>query len=339
MIHDPLDTVIPGMCKRYLDISSQPLDGVLLLLDQNSDAFDTVILTNGDVCRLTDDDALTIFNHRKMAGKKVFISTCGYENKKFSNDHYIISYPTHYWMRARSPIELCVMTNDLSYGFSCLNNNILVHRLLLGYHLHLNNLLNKHIIFTQNTCFNWPWDNDREDVFLTSLDLDISIYNQYKNLLPIIHQTEIYLKSPNFRANAYNIKHIGFQSAYCNIGIESECEEFPYYRNINLPVITEKSYKPFASGQVPLWLAARGHLRYLTSLGFEVMADLLPPGYDDMQTPEQIKCILELVKQGTEFIRDFYFSHLREIQHNYELVNSDRVEKLILQRISDTINQ
>jgi hypothetical protein len=133
--------------------------------------------------------------------------------------------------------------------------------------------------------------------------------------------------------------HAAYRDAYCNIATESECEEFPYYRDINLPVITEKSYKPFASRQIPIWLAARGHLNYLKGLGFEVMEDLLPNNYDNLQTPDKVMAIVELVKQGTEFIKDFYFSHTREIQHNYELFNSDVVEKLIVQRITDTINQ
>jgi len=208
----------------------------------------------------------------------------------------------------------------------------------LGFHLYANDLLTDGIIFTQNTCMNWPWGADREDVFVNSQKLDPVRFQQFKNMLPIRHNSEVDLVNPNF-SGVQSVNHPAYHMAYCNIATESECEEFPYYRNINLPVITEKSYKPFISGQVPVWLAARGHIAYLSGLGFEVMADLLPPGYDDMQTPEKIACIVELVKQGTEFIRDFYFSHIREIQHNHELVHSDKVENLILQRITDVINQ
>ena len=131
------------------------------------------------------------------------------------------------------------------------------------------------------------------------------------------------------------IDHPAYIDAYCNIVTESECEEWPYCRNINLPIITEKTNKPFITKQIPLFLAARGHLKYLKGLGFEVMEDLLPSGYDEMPALQKINSIVNLVSKGKEFIQDYYFSHLKEIQHNYELVNSDKVEQVILQRIKD----
>ena len=116
---------------------------------------------------------------------------------------------------------------------------------------------------------------------------------------------------------------------------ETETENFTQDRIFPAPVITEKSYKPFISCQVPVWLAAQGHMAYLRGLGFEVMEDLLPLGYDNMNTFDKIQAITDLVARGREFIENFYFSHLKEIQHNHELVSSDRVEHLMLQRITN----
>jgi hypothetical protein len=172
-------------------------------------------------------------------------------------------------------------------------------------------------------------------VLTDARELELDDYPSYLNLLPIRHNSELSIE--NF-VNDHSINHEAYWNAYCNIVTETECEEYPYHRNINLPISTEKTYKPFLSRQIPLMLAARGHIQYLKGLGFEMMSDLLPLNFDDLSVLQKINEIVTIVKQGREFIKDFYFSHLQEIQHNYELVNSDKVEKTILQRIKDTLN-
>ena len=210
-----------------------------------------------------------------------------------------------------------------------------MHRTLLGYQLYKNKLLDD-IMFSQNV-----FDNAHA---LTRASQDAKILNlenfeEYRNLLPIRAQMEIIPEGQAFRGahNSAVLTHPAHTKAYCNIVTESECEEYPYSRNINLPVITEKSYKPLRAGQIPIMLAARGHIAYFKSLGFEMMEDLLPAGYDQMNVPQKISAIVAIVSKGNKFIEDFYFSHLKEIQHNYELINSSKVEELILQNIKDVL--
>ena len=85
-------------------------------------------------------------------------------------------------------------------------------------------------------------------------------------------------------------------------------------------------------------LAPQGHVKYLQGLGFDLMTDLLPNGFDDLPVLQKIDAIVGIVNKGKEFIKDFYFSHLPELQHNYELVNSDKVENIITQRINNILN-
>ena len=51
----------------------------------------------------------------------------------------------------------------------------------------------------------------------------------------------------------------------------------------------------------------------------------------------KIEAIVETVGQGQEYAESYYFDHLREIQHNVRLVQSDQVDQLILKRIQDII--
>lgn len=297
---------------------------ILQLIDTTPLDRDTIILVNTDVWRY-DYSLSEIFSHPKLKNKKVILHHLGYTNTKFNEHHYKISIPWLYWIRYKTRESFVPLDSNLNYGFSCLNHKNNIHRTLLGYNLYVNNLLPE-MIFTQNIKDEQYLDRVSED----ALELKLDRFTEYRNLLPIRHSSEI---DKIGDLHAYN--HVGFTDAYCIITTESECEEYPYHQNINLPISTEKSYKPFLSKQIPIMLAARGHIKYLEDLGFDLMRDLYPEGFDDFPVLQKIDSIVKIVSKGREFIKDFYFSHLREIQHNYELVNSDKVEELVMQQVKD----
>ena len=331
----PLLNILPGASKKIIGISSQFPEDILKTLDQITDTVDTVLLTNGDVWRYFDvrDE---IFNHPNLQDKNVFLQTLGYTNTKFDAKCWEISYPLYYLRMEKAMDPFVAKPSNLKHGFSCLNNNNNMHRTLLGYWLYKNNLLDD-IIFSQNIV------DGGHAIARVSQDaeiLNLKNFEEYKNLLPIRAQMEIIPVGQEIR-EAHNLfgtpTHPAYTKAYCNIVTESECEEYPYNRNINLPVITEKSYKPFMAGQIPIMFAARGHIAYLKGLGFEMMEDLLPMGYDQMPVLQKIENIIIMVAKGKDFIEDFYFNHLREIKHNYELFNSTKVEELVIKRIKDIL--
>jgi hypothetical protein len=323
--------ILPGTSKKTIGISSQiPVD-ILKKLDQFTDSVDTVLLTNGDVWRYFDTTE-KIFNHSNLKNKNIFLQTLGYTNTKIDTRGWEISYPLYYWKMEKSSSPFISKSSDLAYGFSCLNNSNNMHRTLLGYRLYKNNLLGD-IIFSQNIV------NDGYAISQDAEILNLKNFEEYRNLLPIRAQMEIIPVGQEFRGvHNYAIPtHPAYTQAYCNIVTESECEEYPYSRNINLPVITEKSYKPFMARQVPIMFAARGHIAYLKELGFEMMEDLLSTGYDQMPVLQKIENIIAIVAKGKDFIEDFYFNHLREIKHNYELINSNKIDDLVLQNIKDIL--
>jgi hypothetical protein len=283
----PLLNILPGASKKVLSIGSHLPADILKILDRLSGSDDTVLLTNGDVWRYFDATE-EIFNHPNLQDKNVFLQTMGYTNAKINTRCWEISYPLHYWKGENSTVDFVAKPSSLEYGFSCLNNSNNMHRTILGYRLYENNLLDD-IIFSQNIV------DDGYAIVRASQDakiLNLENFEEYKSLLPIRSQLEIIPKTQAFRNfrgdHNYDIPtHPAYTEAYCNIVTESECEEYPYSRNINLPVSTEKSYNPLRAGQVPIMLAARGHLAYFKSLGFEMMEDLMPEGYDQMNIPKK----------------------------------------------------
>ena len=331
---DTLMGILPGNTKKYISIGSMLPHEILKIIDHVTDSVDTVILGNGDVWRYFDSQQ-EIFDHPNLQNKNVFVQTLGYKNTKINDRCWILSYPIFYWGMQKSVDQFVAKSRNLEYGFSCLNNSNNIHRTLLGYWLNKSTLLGD-IIFSQNILDDgYAITRVNQDAKILGLDN----FEEYKNLLPIRAQMEIIPEGQEFRGDHNYVvpTHPAYTQAYCNIVTESECEEYPYSRNINLPVVTEKSYKPFMSGQVPVMLAAQGHIAYFKSLGFEMMEDLLPAEFDQMNVPQKIDTVVALVSKGKEFIEDFYFGHLKEIQHNYQLINSEKVEKSILQNIKNIL--
>jgi hypothetical protein len=329
------EAVLKKFFKEYkpqlISTSSQTPSQILDTLKTIEITSDTVIITNGDVWRYFNVEH-DIFNHDALQGKTVVLQTSGYSNIKHNNLHYHISFPMWYWKRTHCTEDFIPLSSDIEYGFSCLNNATTNDRFILGHNLYVNNLL-EDMIFSQNLV-----ETNYEILEQDLNTLDLPKFHEYENLLPILLDEykglgPIDFKNFRNQPGGTPLDHPAFSNAYCFISVESECEEYPYSRNINLPVVTEKSYKSFITRQIPLVVGARGHYAYLKSLGFEMMEDFLPEGYDDMPFLEKVDAIVSTVAKGKEFAKDFYFSHLPEIQHNYELVNSTKVEELILKRI------
>ena len=277
----------------------------------------SVLLANGDVWRYSAKD---IFVNPILENYTVFLQTMGYTSVKHSDKHFTLSFPWGYFIRILKP-NIKQLDKNLKWGFSCLNNSMSMERVLLGSKLQQAGLLDS-IIYSQNIRF-------REN--LPHLDY----YSDFVDLLPISYYEDT---SDHARiAHDHTTNHPAFTDAYCNIAVESACEEYPFTGKTNLEICTEKSYKPFISKQIPLILAGRGHYAYLESLGFEMMSDFLPYGYDNMCYTDKVNCVVKTVAKGREYAQDFYFSHLQEIEHNYNLVNSNAVETIILQKIKDVL--
>ena len=317
---------------QLVHISSQTPSQIFNTLKTTEITKDTVIITNGDVWRYAKLEH-DIFNHNVLKGKTVLLQTSGYSNIKHNNLHYHISFPMWYWERTHCTEDFIPLSSSLDYGFSCLNNATTINRFILGHNLYINNLL-EDMVFSQNLI-----ESNYEILEQDLNTLDLPKFHEYKNLLPILLDDYKDIGPVDFknfrnqRGYVIPLDHPAFNNAYCFISVESECEDYPYSRNINLPIVTEKSYKSFITRQIPLVVGARGHYAYLKDLGFEMMEDFLPEGYDDMPFLKKVDAIVSTVAKGKEFAKDFYFSHLPEIQHNYELVNSTKVEELILKRI------
>ena len=290
---------------------------------------DTVIITD-EKWKYPDDITgvnyyeETLLAHPSMQNKDIIIVTHRYTNRQVGHRCWLVSYPAFFLIgRFYSPNTWAFKPRDLVNGFSSLNYRPAVHRVLLGYRLYEQGLLDD-VIFSLSD----------QGSFDARIFTQLPEFNKFRQLLPI--------QCYDSATNDHTVNHPAYSHAYCNIVTETETEVVidinPGTNLVEHEIITEKSCKPLLSGQVPLFLASRGHYAYLKRLGFETMEDLVPPGYDLMPTVDKVAAIVGIVAQGREFIEQFYFDHLQEIRHNYELMTSGRIEQQLIRHIQQLVS-
>ena len=336
--------MLPGHNTWIIEADCDKADVIAKRLNQIPDEYDTIIITTVDIWISHQFDPV-VLKYNKLKNKKIFIATVGYQNYYLGCQIWKLAYPS--WYIGRKLPEYCefyAKPTDLTYGFGSLNNRPAWQRLLLGHRLHESGVLSN-IIWTQN---NWGQQSNQTGSYplgevqgtfdfckdtpghpLMKLFSKFPNYIQYQKLLPILWQDQPI-------SNRHDVHHDAELNAYAYICTEAFTEDIGI-PNRNMPIMSEKSWRPFASGQIPIFFAATGHLPFLKHLGFELMEDLVPLGFDDMNTVKKIEVIVSIVSRGRDFIKDFYFNHLREIKHNYELVFSDKVDQLILSDIQKCI--
>jgi hypothetical protein len=103
--------------------------------------WETIILTI-EIWYYSDVEKI-IASCPQLQDKNVFIVTLGYRNYQFGNKCWLLSFPwgTIQNFRMNKKIDHGSREPKLQYGFSSLNGRTAVHRILLGYYLHQQNLL------------------------------------------------------------------------------------------------------------------------------------------------------------------------------------------------------
>ena len=321
--------ILPGK-KCLLDVSSRFPQDIIDLYAKDIDDHETIMFYNDDVWRYSNDPVLLDF-YRSHPQKQFYIQHLGHANRWLTNNAREFSIPF------LIETDLEVQGNPLhaaQYGFASLNNRPSYARLLLGYHLHRAGVLSQ-MVFTQNINI----ENPAEPIlggYTRSLLDELPGIDEYFARLPIRWRDEVIDKTPdnlipNVHHNTFRFwNHEAYENAWCLITTETETEWWGIDQSYPTPIATEKTFKPFLSCQIGLWLVAQGHFAWLRNHGMVPYEDLVGSDYDNKNTIEKIKTIVEIVKLGREFMSNFYVSHLREIVHNQQHVLTGAFERSII---------
>ena len=322
-----LRKLLPRNCKIF-DTSSLPPECIIQMLQgQNINQNDIICLNNADVWRYGDDPGLLEFFAQCPA--TILIFHLGYQYRKILDRVHEIPWPIFFFTRIKQTETFDSKPKGLPWGVGCLNNKFNIHRLMLGYQLWSRKLI-PNMVFTQNNV-----EDSVQGFHRVILDR-LPGFEEYESLLPIQWAEP---KNYNSRVDC-SVDHDAYSKCYANIVTETEAQSFYYPRTVvNTPIVTEKSYKPFLSGQIPLYLAADGHLAYLKNLGFRTVDAILPDNYDQLGIIKKISALVNLVEQGRDYMESIYFDNLQEIKHNYELIHSDKVDNTIISNTKSLIDQ
>jgi hypothetical protein len=148
--------------------------------------------------------------------------------------------------------------------------------------------------------------------------------DRYQHLMPMYLDGDI---SDHGRENLsqYDNMDVRIHRAFANLVLETSYERIVNKDRWNLPIITEKSIKPFAWGQIPLVVSTTGTVNHIRKLGFDMFDDIIDHSYDAEPDPEiriglVIDQLQKICMQDIDHWQKYKASNLQRYEKNRNLV-------------------
>jgi hypothetical protein len=209
----------------------------------------------------------------------------------------------------------------------------------LTYHLHWHRILSLISLYKQtwfNTCLINLLPIDKMNASqlqgyqagILSLDsTELETMNELFKLAPLVAD-----KTDDQR-EIVNVQNRAFTDCYINMFTESD-----YAR----PFITEKSIKPFLTGQFTAVLAHNGLYNHLRELGFDLLSDYINLDFEIKNVSDVRLAINNVVDQIDKLlpnIEQAWKDTYTRRQHNYNLARSPALRSNLCQTLSEQLNK
>lgn len=234
----------------------------------------------------------------------------------------MLFYPHYYHYSRKNFIIANSQSFDKTYKWSCLNATPRPHR------IH-NYFVSYHKNYFQNACFTF-----HDDVYTSRHDdiiLDDNVTKFWNDIKPFIKSRQILISEEKPRIDTH-CNHPAYSDSYIHLVTETTVSQTIF--------ISEKTWKPVASGQLFLVFGNPGIISYLRNQGVDVFDDIIDHSYDstlDWQLRlDQIHQQLELLI--SQDLKKIYINtHLRR-QANIEKFFSGSFDQKYNQIIQQCIN-
>lgn len=152
-----------------------------------------------------------------------------------------------------------------------------------------------------------------------NMDFEL-VPQRYKHLMPLYIDGEVDLIAQHIPVDDR------FTSAFVNYVIETSYDRSVSPTSWNLPFLSEKSMKPFAWGQVPIFLNVANTIPYIRELGFDLFDDIIDHGYDIEPDPhirivKSVDQLQKICSWTIEDCRDYKSKNLHRFAHNIQLIH------------------
>ena len=150
----------------------------------------------------------------------------------------------------------------------------------------------------------------------------------------------------NENLNPYSTIFEGHTNAYCNLVMEHSME---------IEIVSEKSFKPFIAGQIPVYCAAPGAVQFISQMGFDLFYDFIDHNIYDAVLNDQrrswqgIMNIVDIIKTvhltiDQLYQRNFveYFHRpdvLARLEQNKQHFYSDAIDLMTIQHLERLIKR
>jgi hypothetical protein len=164
---------------------------------------------------------------------------------------------------------------------------------------------------------------------------------KYKKIMPLYLDGEV-----DFIAQHVAVDE-RFTSAFVNYVQETSFDREISPTSWNLPIISEKTAKPFVWGQVPIILCVADNIKYIRSLGFDLFDDVIDHEYYDKETnpilriKKTVDQLERICRWSIEDCRDFKQKNLHRFKYNRDLAVDfihGKSEKLGIQNLQKSLD-
>lgn len=204
--------------------------------------------------------------------------------------------------------------------YCCMNNRPRLHRLLAVTYLDALNILEDGIV----TANDRSYENDENDTFEKHVVSRLpNIHTRYQKLIQ--QQIPITKNKLPLIVDAADLKNKSLPNdlhpkVYDNtlINLITETYYFPEYNFVDETFITEKTWKVFTAGQIPVIIGPKGLVSRLRSLGFDMFDDIIDHSYDTADDSERLFLAIESMHKlmSTVDIQKLNFSTLKRRMFN-----------------------
>jgi hypothetical protein len=222
------------------------------------------------------------------------------EKKKLQKNFLVWSHNLWYH-RMRDWINDCSIPVDFqkTQWFCSMNNRPRLHRLFAVTYLDALSILEDGIVTANDSDYENHQHNTFEKVLLSRIP---NIHERYQKLIsqyiPIVKNKLPLIVDTNDLANKSlpNDLHPKIYDKTL-INLVTETFYFPEYNFIDETFITEKTWKAFTAGQIPVIIGPKGIVSRLRSLGLDMFDDIIDHSYDNADDSERLFLAIESMQK------------------------------------------